>query len=146
MWQKTSKPYTRSLQKKELRRWLNEMCFSFLIHKLWRSALTPEKDRRQSKFSSLREVTCTWEGACISMHFCTFSLVFIDFHWFPLIFIDFHWFSLLNSSVEIDSKQNRPQPWQTYLLDFERADGHKNWWKVCRRYKVLRKLTDCGIQ
>ena len=82
MWQKTSKPSTLLLQKKELRRWLNEFFILFFIHKLWRSALTPEKDRSQSKFSSLHEVTCTWEGACISIHFCTFSLVFVGFHWF----------------------------------------------------------------
>ena len=35
--------------------------FSFLIHKLWRSALAPEKDRSDSHNSSLREVTCMRE-------------------------------------------------------------------------------------
>ena len=56
--------------------------FSFLIHKLWSSALAPEKDRRQSKFSSLIEVTCT-SGvvvyACILRLFCARYLHFGDF-------------------------------------------------------------------
>ena len=39
-----------------------EMFFSVLIHKLWRSALPPEKDRIQSHNSALREVSCTHEA------------------------------------------------------------------------------------
>ena len=59
---KTSKPRSTSLQKKDLRRWLDEIFFLFLIHKLWRSALPPEKDRSDSHNSSLREVPCTHEA------------------------------------------------------------------------------------
>ena len=48
----------------------------------------------------------------------------------------------LENLLEVESSQ----PLEAYLLDFDGDFRHKNWWKVCLRYKVLCKLTDYGTQ